>query len=168
MLTDHSSNLKSLQAQCLLAPSKLKADTSQCTWIEATNNCTQSSPPKDFVFIILVSLITIILSVPITMALNFLLENYASVCPSTGDGSADILELSAEVEVEVDIENSLKATEIPRKVAHSDFGKLIKNPTGGSRTSVFATTGTEFCTVELYSVTLDTVLADCLYRTFLS
>jgi hypothetical protein len=85
------------------------------------------------------------------MALNFILENYASVRPSTGDGSEDILKLNAEggVEVEADIENSIKATEIPKKVAHSDFSKLIKSTTGGSLTSVFATTGIVFCLVLL-------------------
>jgi hypothetical protein len=103
------------------------------------------------VFIILVSLITIVLSLPITMALNFILENYASVRPSTGDGSEDILKLNAEgeVEVEADIENSVNATEIPKKVAHSDFSKLIKITTGGSLASVFATTGIVFCLVLL-------------------
>lgn len=140
---------ETMQVMCLAAPSKIKADASQCMWTEAKDLCSQSPPPKDFVFIILVSLITIILSIPITMALNFLLENYASICPSTEDGSNDIIESKYEGEVVADIESTGNSTEIKEKTTQSDFSKIMKSANGGTWTSGYATTGTAFCTTLL-------------------
>lgn len=134
---------------CLAAPSKIKADASQCMWTEAKGLCSQSPPPKDFVFIILVSLITIILSIPITMALNFLLENYASIYPSTNDGSEDIIESNHGGEVAADIENADKSTKMQEKITQSDFSKIMKSANGGTWTSGYATTGIAFCTTLL-------------------
>jgi hypothetical protein len=92
------------------------------------------------------------------MTLFFLLENYASISPATGDGSEDVLELPREGDVEEDIESASKAAEKPNQIAHSDFSKLMKGAKRGSLISGFAATGIGHCTVLYSSVTLCAII----------
>ena len=94
------------------------------------------------------------------MTLFFLLENYASISPATGDGAEDVLELPREGDVEEDIESASKAVEKPNQIAHSDFSKLMKGAKRGSLISGFAATGIGHCTV-LYCVVLRCVVLYC-------
>lgn len=124
-------------------------------------------------FIVLVSLITIVLSIPITLALSYLLENYASVWPTAGDsGTEDVAKLHNEGDIgaERDKDTDSKSSKIPFAVAAlSPLGKLInfssRGPeTGGAveaRTGTgtgqemldYAHTGTSFCAAELLCYT---------------
>ena len=92
------------------------------------------------------------------MTLFFLLENYASISPATGDGAEDVLELPREGDVEEDIESASKADEKPNQIAHSDFSKLMKGAKRGSLISGFSATGIGHCTVLCCVVLCCTVL----------
>ena len=65
----------------------MQAGASLCVWSEDALTCTNTSPPNDPVFIILVALITILLGIPIVILLRLALFEYGSTWPgSTGSG----------------------------------------------------------------------------------
>ena len=62
-------------------PSRIESGASQCTWTKETSKCSITEPPSDPIFIILVSLFTLILSIPILTLLMYVLDEYGSKEP---------------------------------------------------------------------------------------
>ena len=72
-----------VKASCELSPSKIQSGSSECNWSKDDRLCSLRPPPKDFIFIILVALLTTLLSIPILLLLNYLLNGYASNYPGS-------------------------------------------------------------------------------------
>ena len=72
-----------MKASCEFSPSKIQSDSSECNWSKDDRLCSLRPPPKDFIFIILVALLTTLLSIPILLLLNYLLNGYASNYPGS-------------------------------------------------------------------------------------
>ena len=62
-------------------PSKIESGATQCTWNKESSQCTITEPPSDPVFIILVSLLTLVLSIPILTVMIYVLDEYGSKEP---------------------------------------------------------------------------------------
>ena len=65
---------------CLEVASRVEAGASQCDWNEVDLSCSMRPPPTDPIFTILVSLLTVLISIPVTMILTIVLEEYCSKC----------------------------------------------------------------------------------------
>ena len=50
-------------------------------WSHEDQVCSLRPPPSDTIFTVIVALLTLVMSIPITMLLTFVLEQYASKCP---------------------------------------------------------------------------------------
>ena len=72
-----------MKASCELLPSRIQRDSSECNWSKNDRLCSLRPPPTDAIFIILIALLTTILSLPILLFLNYLLNGYASNYPGS-------------------------------------------------------------------------------------
>lgn len=79
-----------MKVSCLRAPSKVQAGASLCNWTAASRMCTNTSPPKDPVFIVLVALITILLGLPIVILLRLALFEYGSTWPGSNRSDDEV------------------------------------------------------------------------------
>jgi hypothetical protein len=79
--SDGTCNVYTYERTCISVPSKLSADASQCTWDSEASTCAVIKPPESVIFTVIISLILIILTVPIIVFLEILLENYACTWP---------------------------------------------------------------------------------------
>jgi hypothetical protein len=98
------------QESCTSAPSKVQSGASLCNWSSDDQSCTLAPPPSDPIFTILVALLTIIMSIPIVMLLQYVINEFA--CKRPGSKSP---------ETEIPTPNSSEVDSVPQ----SDFGKLI-------------------------------------------
>jgi hypothetical protein len=78
------------QTTCTALPSKISSKETQCTWDEVNLSCAVTEPPSSVVFIVIISLITSILTIPIVLVLEFILENYAIAWPAKKGFTYDI------------------------------------------------------------------------------
>ena len=62
-------------------PSRVESGASQCDWSDTDLTCTMRPPPSDPIFTILVSLLTVLISIPVTMGLTVVLEEFCSKYP---------------------------------------------------------------------------------------
>jgi hypothetical protein len=110
----------------------VKAGATLCNWSRKTFKCTLAPPPSDPIFYILVALLTIVMSIPIIMLLQYILDEYASKKPRR---------MKKEVEV-IPPEPSDSPAASPQTTStapQSDFGKLIIRGAVGENTAVSST-----------------------------
>ena len=110
-----------MKASCVFSPSKIRSGSSECKWTD--KGCSLRPPPNDPIFIILVALLTVILSIPILLFLNYLLNGYASNYP----GSRSLDDEVSEKE-EIDSKNPSKKSSTPNTTAT----ELLRNSTSPS------------------------------------
>ena len=91
-----------------------------CQWHQGYMRCSSRPPPRDPKFTILVALLTVLLSVPIVLILNFVLDAYASNVP----GSQDFGEGSVREEENEQVGAS---DELLRAGGQSEFEEMIRN-----------------------------------------
>jgi hypothetical protein len=73
--------LSLLQVSCTATPSPIEGGASQCTWNHDDSSCNLRPPPTDAVYIIMVSLVTLLLGIPPSIFVTILLDEYASKWP---------------------------------------------------------------------------------------
>ena len=112
------------QTNCLLKPSKLQSGTTQCIWDKVESSCSIRPPPADPAFTILISLLTMIMTVPIVMILHYILEEYAGRWPGSrgfeddvGDDAKSLDKMKADESVAIALRNASR---------QSDYGEVIK------------------------------------------
>ena len=112
-----------MKTRCEFSPSKIRTDSSECSWSKEDRLCSMRPPPKDPVFIILVALLTIILSIPILLVLNYLLNGYASNYPG-----------SRSLDDEVGEEDEMRSTNPPKKSStpNTTSAEILRNSTSSS------------------------------------
>jgi hypothetical protein len=133
-------------------PSKIESGAKQCTWNKESSQCAITEPPSDPVFIILVSLLTLVLSIPILTVMMYVLDEYGSKEPGIantqtisvkenrtvayeigGDGKDREREKEREKESgKSNLSNSIFKNEdgsVDVPVPCSDFARLIKRDT---------------------------------------
>ena len=76
---------------CLEVASRVEAGASQCDWNEVDLSCSMRPPPTDPIFTILVSLLTVLISIPVTMFLTIVLEEYCSKYAGGRSHEADFM-----------------------------------------------------------------------------
>ena len=105
------------------SPSKIQNGASECNWSKVDRLCSLRPPPKDFIFIILVALLTTILSIPILIFLTYLLNGYASNYP----GSRGIHD-------EIGGEKEIASTDPSKKSSASSTtaAEILRNSTASS------------------------------------
>ena len=92
-------------------------------WSEADSLCSLRPPPKDPVFIILVALLTVILSIPLFLFVNYLLNSYASNYPGSRGHDDEVVE-----EEEMARKNHSQKSSAPNITA----AELLRNSTASS------------------------------------
>jgi hypothetical protein len=133
------------QASCTSAPSKLQSGASLCDWSGTNLSCSLAPPPSDPIFTILVALLTIVMSIPIIMLLQFVIDEYASKQPGSK---------SRESEVPAPTPNPSEAADVPQ----SDFGKLIISGAVGDA----CTTSSADTALLVYAGKVDPIIDICL------
>ena len=110
----------------------MQSGASLCDWSESDLLCTVSPPPEDPKFTILVALLTVTLSLPIVMIIQYVLETYASHSPAS-QGFEDDVKVKREEAGKVE-EGKVEESEtldalalLLRAGGQSDFGEIIKN-----------------------------------------
>ena len=83
---------------CLAIPSKIKSGASQCVWTSEDTSCTIAKPPTDPAFTIISSLLTMILSIPISLIVRKLLNGPCSRYPGLNSFEDDVEGEKAEKE----------------------------------------------------------------------
>jgi hypothetical protein len=133
------------QTSCIAAPSKVQSGASQCAWSKDDSLCSIANPPSDPVFTILVALLTMIMSIPVLMVLQYFLEEFASKTPGKRAYPHVNAVLHAKENHEKPIEKSLQSIEstvIHRTASQSDFARIIKmSVSAGSSNKKAATKG---------------------------
>ena len=112
-----------MKANCELSPSKIQSGTSACNWSKVDRLCSLRLPPKDPVFIILVALLTTILSLPILLSLNYLLNGYASNYPGSRG-------LNDEVGDEEEMDSTIPSTK--SSAPNTTAAEILRNSTSFS------------------------------------
>ena len=79
-------------------PSKIKSGASQCVWTSEDTSCTIAKPPTDPAFTIISSLLTMILSIPISLIVRKLLNGPCSRYPGLNSFEDDVEGEKAEKE----------------------------------------------------------------------
>ena len=130
MMSAFHFNLQFFKAFCTSCPSKIQKGASQCTWSKVDLHCSSRPPPTDPVVTILVALLTTIISVPILVFLNFLLDGYASNWPGSR-GVVDDIGTEGETKRKTHIQRkdtpSATASEILRNSSYSSaYGEELK------------------------------------------
>ena len=102
---------------------------SQCTWSD--NTCTLTPPPGDVIYIIIVSLITLLLGIPPSIFVTILLDEYASKWPGKVEGEEELAQFAKKDAAEFDksLSNSTrKEHEEFDEDCHqsNDFGKAMR------------------------------------------
>ena len=87
-----------IQVSCLAIPSKIKSGASQCVWTSEDTSCTIAKPPTDPAFTIISSLLTMILSIPISLIVRKLLNGPCSRYPGLNSFEDDVEGEKAEKE----------------------------------------------------------------------
>jgi hypothetical protein len=111
----------------------VKAGATLCNWSRKTFKCTLAPPPSDPIFYILVALLTIVMSIPIIMLLQYVLDEYASKNPR---------KMKREINEVIPPEPSESPAASPQTTStapQSDFGKLIIRGAVGENTAVSTT-----------------------------
>ena len=125
-----------MKASCELLPSRIQRDSSECNWSKNDRLCSLRPPPTDAIFIILIALLTTILSLPILLFLNYLLNGYASNYPGSRGLHDEVGEGGERASTSPYKENStpnITAAELLRNsMSSSAFGAELKKglPTG--------------------------------------
>ena len=116
-----------------MAPSKIAAGAPLCTWDPASASCSLTPPPSTASFLIIVSLLTLILSVPLIILVHLLIDKYASRWPGSRGFEDDITdEMSKEKEEgeEDDTKHSKNkdaASMLWNSACKSEFGEAVKS-----------------------------------------
>jgi hypothetical protein len=119
-----------LQASCTSAPSKVQSGATLCNWSSSDLSCSLAPPPSDPIFTILVALLTIVMSIPIIMLLQFILDEYASKQPGSLKPESEVL---APHPSDAPTTSPHGTSSAPQ----SDFGKLIIGGAVAENTSRF-------------------------------
>jgi FtsZ-interacting cell division protein ZipA len=117
-----------------MAPSKIVAGTPLCTWDPASASCSLTPPPSTASFLIIVSLLTLLLSVPLIILVHLLIDKYASRWPGSRGFEDDITkEMNKEKEKEEGEEEDTKrskskdaASTLWNSACKSEFGEVVK------------------------------------------
>ena len=112
-----------MKANCELSPSRIQSGSSECHWSKDDRLCSLRPPPNDPVFIILVALLTTILSIPILLLFNFLLNGYASNYPGSRRLDDEVGE-----EEEIDSTNASKKS----STRNTTTSEILRNSTSTS------------------------------------
>jgi hypothetical protein len=83
--------LSLLQVSCTAAPSPIEGGASQCTWNHDDSSCNLRPPPADAVYIIMVSLVTLLLGIPPSIFVTILLDECASKWPGKVVGVEELV-----------------------------------------------------------------------------
>jgi hypothetical protein len=129
-------------------PSKIESGAKQCTWNKESSQCAITEPPSDPVFIILVSLLTLVLSIPILTVMMYVLDEYGSKEPGIANTQTISVKENRTVAYEIggdgkdrerekesgksNLSNSIFKNEdgsVDVPVPCSDFARLIKRDT---------------------------------------
>ena len=112
-----------MKIRCEYSPSKIRTDSTECSWSKEDRLCSLRPPPKDPVFIILVALLTVILSIPILLVLNYLLNGYASNYPGSRSLDDEVVE-----------EKEIASTDPSKKSSASSTtaAEILRNSTSSS------------------------------------
>ena len=92
-------------------------------WSEVDRLCSLRPPPKDPVFIVLVALLTVILSIPLLLFVNYLLNGYASNYPGSRGLHDEVV-----AEEEMASKNHSQKCSAPNTTA----AELLRNSTASS------------------------------------
>ena len=95
------------------------AGETQCTWTKEDSSCTLTPPPSDAVFTVIVALLTLILAIPITVALTLTLETYANKWPGKALNEDHVTSMISE-------NKRNDNTETPDTVEQQYFGEVVK------------------------------------------
>jgi hypothetical protein len=125
---------------CLLPASKIVADGHLCTWDPASASCSLTPPPSNATFTIIVSLLTLLLSVPLIIIIHMIIDNYASRWPGSRGFEDDITEeMSKEkAKKEEDTKRSKNkdaASMLWNSACKSEFGEVVKSSAPGKASS---------------------------------
>ena len=112
-----------MKARCEFSPSKIRTDSSECSWSKEDRLCSLRPPPKDPVVIILVALLTTILSIPILFLLKYLINGYASNYPGSRSLNDEVCE-----EEEMTRTNPSKKSSTPNATA----AEILRNSTSSA------------------------------------
>lgn len=104
---------------CKASPSRIVAGATQCTWTKADSSCTLTPPPSDPVFTVIVALLTLILAIPITVALTLTLETYANKWPGKAMNEDHVTDVISE-------NKKNDKTETADTVEQQYFGEVVK------------------------------------------
>ena len=104
---------------CKAPRSRIVAGETQCTWTKEDSSCTLTPPPSDAVFTVIVALLTLILAIPITVALTLTLETYASTWPGKALNEDHVTTMISE-------NKRNDKTEIADTVEQQYFGEVVK------------------------------------------
>ena len=113
-----------------MPPSKIVAGQSLCTWDPTAATCSLTPPPSNASFTIIVSLLTLLLSVPLIIIIHLLIDNYASRWPGSRGFEDDIAEeMSKEKENKESKEHTGQEDAVAMiwdSACKSEFGEIVK------------------------------------------
>ena len=111
----------------------MQSDASQCMWSKEDSLCSIANPPSDPVFTILVALLTMIMSIPVLMFLQYILEEYASKtpgCKPVSHADAILITKNSPGKNSLTVLNIAEGTSAHHTASQSDFAKVIKLSVG--------------------------------------
>ena len=112
-----------------MPPSKIVAGQSLCTWDSTAATCSLTPPPSNASFTIIVSLLTLLLSVPLIIIIHLLIDKFASRWPGSRGFEDDITkEMSKQINNKDVKRLKVKdaAAMLWNTACKSEFGEVVK------------------------------------------
>ena len=94
---------------------------SQCTWSNDDLTCNLRPPPADAIYIIIVSLITLLLGIPPSIFVTILLDEYASKWPGKVEGEEELAQFAKKDADEFEKSLNNKSLSNSTRKEHEEF-----------------------------------------------